>query len=186
MPTEEITVLQLTWNVRASVFQVDLQSSSSSFRKFICLPRFPWLYPGCWTNRSSIGCDITYKFILPTCIAFLLPSTTTLFSRSLPRCFCYLTHRDLPCCVLLRMSELAYADLTPRNPRVKCERPACGKLLPPGIDLYILHDNTNSSNGFGVCPDCKLYYENKGAGIVLKKKGNRNFNIVSRTGEFLS
>jgi hypothetical protein len=82
------------------------------------------------------------------------------------------------------MSELAYAEITPRDPRVKCERPACGKLLPPGIDLYILHDNKDSSNGFGVCPDCKLHYENKGAGIVFKKNGNRNFNIVSCTGEF--
>ncbi|KAJ7853399.1 hypothetical protein B0H13DRAFT_1904126 [Mycena leptocephala] len=80
------------------------------------------------------------------------------------------------------MSELAYAEITPRDPRVKCERPACGKLLPPGIDLYILHDNKDSSNGFGVCPDCKLHYENKGAGIVFKKNGNRNFNIVSCTG----
>jgi hypothetical protein len=136
------------------------------------------------TNRFSIGCDITYKFILPTCVAFFHRPPPS-FCRSLPWCFCYLTHCGFPCCVLLRMSELAYAELTPRNPRVKCEWPACGKVLPPGIDLYILHDNHDSSNGFGVCPDCKLYYEGKGAGIVIKKKGNRNLNIVSRTGEFL-
>ncbi|KAF7349119.1 hypothetical protein MVEN_01434100 [Mycena venus] len=47
------------------------------------------------------------------------------------------------------MSEFAYADLTPQNPQIKCERPACRKLLPPGVELYILHDNKDSSNGFG-------------------------------------
>jgi hypothetical protein len=86
--------------------------------------------------------------------------------------------------LLLRMSEFAYADLTPRNPRIKCERPACGKLLPPGVELYILHDNKDSSNGFGVCPECKVHYERKGAGIVVQKNGCHNFNVVSRTGEY--
>lgn len=130
---------------------------------------------------SSIGCDATYPLGLPTCIASPLYHL---------RPFVF-----FPLVVFssLLMSEGAthsfggygYADLTPRvSLPVRCERPTCGKLLPPGVELYMLHDSKNSSEGFGVCPDCKTYYENKGSGIVHKRKGKNNLHLVSRTGEF--
>ncbi|KAJ7347697.1 hypothetical protein DFH08DRAFT_808478 [Mycena albidolilacea] len=74
-----------------------------------------------------------------------------------------------------------FADLTPRpsSRRVHCDRPACKKPLPPGVELYMLYDNKDSSEGFGVCPDCKKYYDNKGQGIVQLKKGDHNIRVFA-------
>jgi hypothetical protein len=49
----------------------------------------------------------------------------------------------------------------------------------------MLYDNKDSSEGFGVCPDCKKYYDNKGQGIVQLKKGDHDIHVVSRTGELI-
>ncbi|KAK6996290.1 hypothetical protein R3P38DRAFT_2800002 [Favolaschia claudopus] len=78
----------------------------------------------------------------------------------------------------------AYADLMPYEPsRHRCQRPSCNKLLPPGVELYMLHDKQHTADGFGVCPDCKEHYENKGSGIVHKKRTdtNKTVRMVSRT-----
>ncbi|KAF8215520.1 hypothetical protein K438DRAFT_2104673 [Mycena galopus ATCC 62051] len=76
-----------------------------------------------------------------------------------------------------------YADLTPRHSSrvIKCQRPTCGKPLPAGVNLFMLHDTKGSSEGFGVCPDCKLYYERKHGGIVCEQRGDDAVNVVSRT-----
>ncbi|KAJ6534300.1 hypothetical protein B0H19DRAFT_1272016 [Mycena capillaripes] len=64
-----------------------------------------------------------------------------------------------------------YASITPQGQtQRRCERPSCGKLLPQGVELYVLHDKKGTSAGFGVCPDCKIYYENKGSGIEQRSK----------------
>ncbi|KAK7037142.1 hypothetical protein R3P38DRAFT_3183257 [Favolaschia claudopus] len=78
----------------------------------------------------------------------------------------------------------AYADLTPYEPsRHRCQRPSCNKLLPPGVELYMLHDKQHTADGFGVCPDCKEHYENKGSGIAHKKRTDtdKTVRMVSRT-----
>ncbi|KAK7041227.1 hypothetical protein R3P38DRAFT_3179849 [Favolaschia claudopus] len=78
----------------------------------------------------------------------------------------------------------AYADLTPYEPsRLRCQRPSCNKVLPPGISLYMLHDKQHTSDGFGVCPDCRIHYDNKGSGIVHKKRADNSESVrlVSRT-----
>ncbi|KAK7016697.1 hypothetical protein R3P38DRAFT_3202984 [Favolaschia claudopus] len=61
-----------------------------------------------------------------------------------------------------------------------------GKLFPlmelqptSRFRLYVPY----TSDGFGVCPDCKIHYDNKGSGIVHKKRAdtNESVRLVSRT-----
>ncbi|KAJ7835609.1 hypothetical protein B0H13DRAFT_2359388 [Mycena leptocephala] len=136
---------------------------------FNALQTFEWLF---FISTSSPPPRIIHLILSHGFPASTLDATTNHFSIG-----CSITYQLMS----PTMSEFAYADLTPRNPRIKCERPACGKLLPPGVELYILHDKKDSSNDFGVCPECKTHYERKGAGIVVQKNGRHNFNVVSRT-----
>ncbi|KAJ7084176.1 hypothetical protein C8R43DRAFT_1174965 [Mycena crocata] len=60
-----------------------------------------------------------------------------------------------------------YASITPGNLPKRCERPGCFNTAPPGVDLHNVHDRKDPSRGYGVCPDCKAYYDNK----TVKKYG---------------
>lgn len=77
-----------------------------------------------------------------------------------------------------------FASITPRVSQIKCERPSCGKILPPGVQLYVLHDKKSTSQGFGVCPECRAYYDRKPGGIIERSK-SKTKQLVQRTGKYI-
>lgn len=73
-----------------------------------------------------------------------------------------------------------FASITPGTFSVKCGRPKCPQPdLPPGTELYVIHDKNNPSLGLSVCHNCKLYYDNRGSGITAHRKDDRTGRVTS-------